>query len=142
MPIFVLDTDHLSLFQRNHPRVCEQVIQVLESTPEAIATTIVSVEEQLAGRLAQIKKAQSPEELVYAYHQLGKTFEMFSNLKVVTYDLNADGLFRKLRKDGIRIGTLDLRIASISLSQNGVIVTRNQVDFGKIPGATIEDWSV
>lgn len=58
MPIFVLDTDHLSLFQRNHPRVCERVIQVLESTPEAIATTIVSVEEQLAGRLAQIKKAQ------------------------------------------------------------------------------------
>ncbi|MEH2292429.1 type II toxin-antitoxin system VapC family toxin [Nostoc sp.] len=42
----------------------------------------------------------------------------------------------------IRIGTQDLRIASITLSMNGILVTRNRKDFEKLPNWRLEDWTI
>lgn len=42
----------------------------------------------------------------------------------------------------IRIGTQDLRIAAIVISQNAILVTRNQRDFSRIPGLQFEDWTI
>jgi predicted nucleic acid-binding protein len=36
--------------------------------------------------------------------------------------------------------TMDLRIASIALSQNGTLLTRNQRDFDRIPGLITQNW--
>jgi tRNA(fMet)-specific endonuclease VapC len=81
---------------------------------------------------------------------LNPTFSLFSQLEILKYDSrserlrqrSADGYFRQFRLQGIRIGTQDLRIASIVLAHGGIIVTRNQKDFGQVPGLTIEDWSL
>jgi predicted nucleic acid-binding protein len=53
------------------------------------------------------------------------------------YDRSADDYFRQFRQQGIWIGTQDLRIASVALAHGGIIVTRNQKDFGQVPGLTI-----
>lgn len=42
----------------------------------------------------------------------------------------------------IRIGTQDLRIAAIILSQDGILVTRNQRDFVQIPNLILEDRTI
>jgi len=42
--MFILDTDHISLFQRNHPHVSAHI---LATPPLELATTVVTVEEQL-----------------------------------------------------------------------------------------------
>ncbi len=78
------------------------------------------------------------------------TFSLFSQLEILKYDSRserlrqraADDYFRQFRQQGIRIGTQDLRIASIVLAHGGIIVTRNQKDFRQVPGLTIEDWSL
>ena len=49
-----------------------------------------------------------------------------------------DGLVAKR----VRIATMDLRIASIALSQGLTLLTRNARDFSKVPGLAIEDWTI
>jgi tRNA(fMet)-specific endonuclease VapC len=55
MTIYVLDTDHLSLYGRNHPVV---IARLLDAKIQLI-TTIINVEEQLRGRLAQVAEAKT-----------------------------------------------------------------------------------
>jgi len=40
----------------------------------------------------------------------------------------------------VRIGTMDLKIASIALSRDLVLLTRNDQDFIKVPDLKMEDW--
>jgi tRNA(fMet)-specific endonuclease VapC len=141
MTLYVLDTDLLSLYQRNHPQVCNRIL-LARQNGLTIKTTVVTVEEQYGGRLAQIRKAQTPEVLVAAYDRLMTTFALFSQLEILPYDLAAAELFRQFRQMGIRIGTQDLRIAAITLAHSGIIITRNRKDFDRVPGLTIEDWSL
>ncbi|WP_309737994.1 MULTISPECIES: type II toxin-antitoxin system VapC family toxin [unclassified Chamaesiphon] len=63
-------------------------------------------------------------------------------MEILEYNRAAEDRFRHFRQQGIRIGTQDLRIASISIANSGIIVTRNLKDFGQVPGLAIEDWSV
>ena len=49
--------------------------------------------------------------------------------------------FDRQRDRGVRIGTMDLRIASIALTHDAVLVTRKLVDFLKVPGLRVEDWT-
>ncbi|WP_009632838.1 type II toxin-antitoxin system VapC family toxin [Synechocystis sp. PCC 7509] len=55
MNLYVLDTDHLSLYGRNHP----QIIALMRANSEPLATTAINVEEQLRGRLAQVAEAKA-----------------------------------------------------------------------------------
>jgi len=57
------------------------------------------------------------------------------------FDENAAEIFNQLRASKLRIGTNDLAIAAITLSINGILVTRNTVDFERVPNLVIEDWT-
>ena len=58
------------------------------------------------------------------------------------YLLDTDHISADLRRQGVRISTMDLRIAAIAISRNLVLLTRNVSDFSKVPGLIIEDWTV
>jgi tRNA(fMet)-specific endonuclease VapC len=64
MTLYVLDTDHISLYQKSHPQVVSRV-QATDS--REIAITIISAEEQLRGWLDAIRQASSGERLMWAY---------------------------------------------------------------------------
>jgi tRNA(fMet)-specific endonuclease VapC len=59
----------------------------------------------------------------------------------VPFDIRAAEQFQQLRKQYPRLDTMDLKIAAIALTNNAILLTRNQKDFGQIQGLNIEDWS-
>lgn len=139
MSLWILDTDHVSLFQQRHPVVTQRINAV---NPEDIAITIITVEEQLRGRFNVIRKASSSDTLVFAYAKLEATLEFFKNVRSLGFDEYAINYYEDLIRQRIRIGTQDLRIAAITLSMDGILVTRNRKDFEKVPNLRLEDWTI
>ncbi|MDJ0708276.1 MAG: type II toxin-antitoxin system VapC family toxin [Leptolyngbyaceae cyanobacterium MO_188.B28] len=139
MTLYILDSDHLSLYQRGHKPLGQRLLTI---PPSQIAITVISAEELIRGRLAQIRKATRPQERVYAYHWFTKTLEFLRDFMVLGYDSQAEAQFQSLLTQKIRIGAQDLKIAAIALSQEATLVTRNRQDFERVRGLTFEEWSV
>ena len=64
--MYILDTDHLSLYSRNNPELIDQ----LRAQSDSLITTVVNVEEQLRGRLAQIAAVKEDVALIESIDQL------------------------------------------------------------------------
>jgi tRNA(fMet)-specific endonuclease VapC len=137
--LYVLDTDHLSLLQRGHAHVLAR-LAAIPLTQRAV--TIVSADEQLQGRLAVIRRAKTQTDAAREYERLRETIQFFANVRILAYTTAAVSEFEALRRQGLRIGTQDLRIAAICLTQQATLATRNQRDFGLVPGLMTEDWSL
>lgn len=50
--------------------------------------------------------------------------------------------YQRLRKLYPRLGKMDINIAAITLTNKGILLTRNSKDFQQIDELKIEDWSV
>jgi tRNA(fMet)-specific endonuclease VapC len=138
MSWFILDTDHVSLYRRGHPQV---QARVAATPPDRLAITIITVEEQLRGRLSQIRRAAPGLARIQAYARLREAVDYFKTVYILDFDDVANAIYESLRQQRIRIGTHDLHIAAIALAAGGVLVTRNQADFGQVPGLILQDWT-
>ncbi len=139
---YVLDTDHVT-FLENSDLACLARFASIDYS--LLALTSVTVEERVQGWMNSIRQASAPKQsarLVWAYKGLRSTVQHLAGFQIVDWTDEASERFREMRPQGIRIGTQDLRIASIALSLDAVVVTRNQRDFSQVPGLTIEDWTV
>lgn len=137
-PRYILDTDHVSLYQRRHPQV---VARVLATAPADLAVTTITLGEQVQGRLAVIRQARSQPDAARGYLRLRETVAFYQTIQLIDYTTSAVDHFEELRRQGIRIGTQDLRIAVIALAEGSILVSRNTRDFAQVPGLTLEDWA-
>ena len=139
MSRYILDTDHVTLFQHNHPKIVQRAKIVGGSN---IFVTTITLEEQFRGRLAAIARvATQPQKLAIAYENLRKTLVYFCNVNLLDFDDAAYNCYQNLRQQKIKIGTQDLRIASVALANEAIVVTRNNKDFSKVPNFSLEDWT-
>jgi tRNA(fMet)-specific endonuclease VapC len=138
--LYIFDTDHLTLNQRGDSNVMRR-IQSFNYSEDQLLTTIVNLQEQFSGRFEQVQRAKNPAALIQAYQLLSTTTDYFKPWQILYYDDRAAQHFQAARKLGVRIGTMDLRIASIALSLNATVVTRNRKDFQQVPNLKFEDWS-
>ena len=137
--MLILDTDHLSHLGDPTPTGMTLLRRLSEST-QPVATTIVSMEENLRGWLAQIRSANTSEREMMAYNRFQRRVEFFADWLILPWDSDAVSTFARIRSQGVRIGTQDLRIAAITLAHDAVLLTRNSVDFAKVPGLRFENW--
>ena len=137
--MLILDTDHLTEIQRGLA-AGSRLVQRLSSSGEERAITIVSAEEQLRGWLAQIARLRDPVREIPAYRRLQELLAFFAAWPVLPWTQEAAEIFAKLRATGIRIGSMDRKIACIALSRNATVLTRNLRHFEKVPGLRAENW--
>ncbi len=75
-----------------------------------------------------------------AYQRLEQDLLAFRVLRLLPYTDAADALVREWRKQKLRVGTHDLRIAAIAVAHGATLVTRNRRDYESVPGLRLEVW--
>jgi tRNA(fMet)-specific endonuclease VapC len=105
-----------------------------------MAISIVTVEEQVRGWLAQVSRHRDLHRQISPYAKLQRQIDLFADWIILPWDADAADLFVKLRRQGLRIGSLDLKIACIALAHDATVLTRNASDFAQVPRLRIENW--
>ncbi len=139
--MYILDTDHLSLIQRNGQEGKRILIKLATIEDTEIAVTVITYEEQVRGRLSVLSRAKTLDEQVFAYQGLQQLEMDYRSIVIIPFSRAAALEYQRLRKAYPRVGNMDLKIAAISLTNNATLLTRNVSDFGKIIGLRTEDWS-
>lgn len=60
--------------------------------------------------------------------------------EILTLDESAADQFKSLRRQRVRIGSMDLKIASVALAHDATLITANSVDFSQVPGLRLQNW--
>lgn len=140
--MYVFDTDHFSVLQDDP--TAEQtrlLLRIGKHDLHEFFVPIIAFQEQIAGWNSLLNRATESPTIVFAFRMLERLLDRFANSQVLPFDDRAATLFDELRHRRIRVGTSDLRIASIALSRGMVLLTRNTIDFVRIPGLKFEDWT-
>jgi tRNA(fMet)-specific endonuclease VapC len=138
--VFILDTDAITHDQRAHPLLS---VRVCDTPREHLFTTSVTVEEQLKGRLAYIHRYRNnSSRLAQGHAALVRTLYYFARWHILSITEETDALAQQLRRQRIRIGSQDLRIAAITLLYGFTVITSNIRDFSQVPGLSVVDWTV
>ncbi len=140
--MIVLDTDHISLLEQAGSPARDRLAARLESpgTPQA-TVTIVSYEEQVRGWLGKLKGNQPLRDQIGVYRRLQRQLENYCAFTVVAFEERAATILQELKKQKLKVGTMDLKIASIVLAHDATLLSRNLRDFGRVPGLKVEDWT-
>ncbi|NLY03169.1 MAG: type II toxin-antitoxin system VapC family toxin [Rhodopirellula sp.] len=85
-------------------------------------------------------RQHSPDRQGAAYDQLIKLVRFFQAWNILRFSEDAASTFRGLRQQRVRIGSLDLKIASIALEHGATLLSANARDFDQIPGLRVEVW--
>jgi tRNA(fMet)-specific endonuclease VapC len=140
---FLLDTDHISILQKQSGPEYATLIAHIAQVPRAdLAFCIVSFHEQVLGCNAYIAQARTSADVVRGYRMFDRVLTSFAAAVVLPFDASASAVFDGLVAKGLRIATMDLRIASIALSERLTLLTRNARDFSRVPGLVIADWTI
>ncbi|MEX2027075.1 MAG: type II toxin-antitoxin system VapC family toxin [Pirellulaceae bacterium] len=93
----------------------------------------------MLGAHAYINRARKREGVIRGYELMELVLETFRTFPSLPFDHAAADVYESLRTLKLRIGTMDLRIASIAVAKQCTLLTRNIADFGSVPGLTVED---
>lgn len=139
--MIVLDSDHLSLFEYPEADQAERLRERLTRTADRdICTTAVSLEEQMSGWLAAIHRRHDVRLQVTCYSRLVDLVRFYANWRLLPFDNRAAQEFQRLRRAHVRLGTMDLKIASITLIHDATLLSANLRYFTQVPGLRVEDW--
>ena len=137
--MYLLDTDHISLIDRSEGRIIRA--RLASVSPDEVFASIISYEEQMRGWLAHLNSLRRTDQQIDGYIRLERMLQFYCATPLLPFDPKAMEHFQRLWIARVRIGTMDLKIASIALANDAVLLTRNLSDFSKVPDLQIEDWS-
>ena len=140
--MFLLDTDHLVIMQRNAQPEADRLRRRMKRFNQTdFFVSVVSIHEQMLGANKYVSQARTRASVIRGYQMIETALLDYNQFQILPFDEPAAIKFDELRQAGVRIGTMDLRIASIALSHECTVLTRNGVDFDKVPDLQVDDWT-
>jgi len=138
--MLILDTDPLTAYQKGASSEARRLKARLDEAGEPFGTTIITVEEVMRGWMAAIRRTSDPVRQVNGYGKLRQLFRFFATWEVLDWTAAAAAEYIALKTARTRIGTMDLKIASIALANDATLLSRNVQDFGKVPRLRVVNW--
>jgi tRNA(fMet)-specific endonuclease VapC len=138
--MIAFDADVLTEILAGHTEFSSRAVKI---PPYEQGVPVIVIEEMMRGRLNSIRQAEAGKSnltVARAYELFDQTLHAFRNVVTLPYSSAADELFGQWRKQKLRGGTHDLRIAAICVVQSATLVTRNRRDFEGLPGLSLEVW--
>jgi tRNA(fMet)-specific endonuclease VapC len=134
MPRYMLDTDTCSyVMKRSHPLV----LQRLQAVPVTeVCLSIVTKAELLYGVEVSPRRSQDGAALA-AFLPYVEALDLTNDAALHYAEIRAD-----LKKRGALIGANDLFIAAHARSLGLTLVTNNTVEFERVKGLSIENWTL
>ncbi len=141
--MILLDTDHITVLAfPEHSQFASLKERVSTTDGQAIAITVINIEEPLRGWLAEINRRRDIHDQIVPYARLASLIGFFARFRIVGLDVRAAQEFRRLQKQRIRLGTMDLKIAAIALVNDALLLSANLRDFRQVPNLRVENWLV
>jgi tRNA(fMet)-specific endonuclease VapC len=137
--MWILDTNHYSEIERNTV-IGRALHERLQNSNDPVFVTIITAQEVLKGWLAAINRHHQLDDGVRAYRDFQTSLDGFGDWFLLPWSEDAAFIFNRIRTRNPNKGTLDLRIASIALEHDVTVLTRNLVDFQRVPGLRVENW--
>jgi tRNA(fMet)-specific endonuclease VapC len=138
--MILLDTDHLSVLTDRRATGHAVLLRRLEAAEEVLGIPIVAVEEQCKGWLAKLSRTRDIHQQITPYQRLVELFDFLAEWNIISLSAAAANQFAELRRQRIRIGSQDLKIAAIAMAENALLLSANLRDFQKVPGLRVENW--
>ena len=139
--MILLDTDHITVLAfPEHSQFVSLKERAATTNGQTIAVTVINIEEPLRGWLAEINRRRNVHDQIMPYDRLVKLIKFFACFPILAFDDRAAAEFNRLRKQKIRIGTMDLKIAAIALVNDALLLSANLRDFRQVPGLRVENW--
>lgn len=136
MTIYLLDTNTVSYFLRNHSPALSS--RLMATAPKDLVISVVTAGELRFG----VKKLGPGQRATALSQRLEKILESFATLPLPTEAGEHYAATRAhLEAKGTPIGGNDLWIAAHALAGGMSLVTNNLREFQRVPGLTVEDWS-
>lgn len=137
--MLVLDTDHLTALGYDSPPG-RRLLARLSIADQEVATSAVNVDEQLTGLLAAVHQHKDPAHQMLPYAELVERMEFLTGFTILPWDDESIALFRDMKARKLATGTMDLKIGCVALAHDATVLTRNLLDFRRIPGLRVENW--
>jgi len=132
--MYLFDTDTLSNIVKRKPS--EHLLFRLRDLPISLQyTTSINVGEIYYGAC----RTQRSDQIIKAFEVY-----VFPNITILSFDKKSGKTFGSLKasleKQGIGCSEPDLRIASIAIQHDLILIAGNVKHFAAIPGLNVENW--
>jgi tRNA(fMet)-specific endonuclease VapC len=139
--VYLLDSCIVRLYRDENENVLKHVRQTLHAD---IWISGIIVEEVLGGQLDEIeniRKGKSKASLDSPYRGLIEAIRFLDRFNLLEYGQEAEDKYKELRKVCKNVKTMDMRLAAHAIVTDKIVVTRNRIDFERIPAVRFVDWS-
>lgn len=139
--MIILDTDHLNALQIGRGDRFDTLAYRMHTSPDQyFVTTVITFEEHMRGWLSGIRRARVASEQVWPYDQMINLVRFIQAWEMLRFGETAAERLENLRRQRLRVGTQDSKIASIALESKAILLSANVNDFGRVPDLQVENW--